>query len=206
MLYTCYNELRKNQREGTEYVISQTEVLSKICIFSPHGGGIEPGTSELVRAAGLQDFSWYLFEGIQTSDNWRLHITSHLFDEPRALAFIRRHRVAVAIHGESADNIEATYLGGRNSLAERLVRESLHATGFNVPHKTPRHLLGQEPNNICNRCATGEGIQLEITSKQRQQFFCGDLNTRPGRKLCTAAFVKYINAIRTALRAIENAS
>jgi phage replication-related protein YjqB (UPF0714/DUF867 family) len=162
MPYACYNDLRKNHHEGTEYIISETEVLSNTCLFFSHGGGIEPGTSELV------------------------------------------HHVALAIHGESAEDCEATYLGGRNLLGKRFIRESLRASGFNVPDETPQHLLGQERNNICNRCATGEGIQIEITSKQRQQFFCGDLNTRSGRKIQTAAFVKYVDAIRAASREIEN--
>src|SRR6266404_2439133 len=98
--YTSYRQLRKDHKKDTDFKISKSPVRSKICVFSPHGGKIEPGVSELVTEIARDDFSWYLFEGTQRSHNWDLHIKSHLFDEPEAIEFIQQHRIAVAIHGE----------------------------------------------------------------------------------------------------------
>jgi phage replication-related protein YjqB (UPF0714/DUF867 family) len=172
-------------------------------VLSPHGGGIEPGVSELVRGIAREDFSWYLFEGIQRAKNGDLHVTSHRFDEPRAIALVSRHAVALAIHGEEDDDAETTYLGGRNLEVRQLVGDLLRKAGFKVPDKTPFHLLGEEPKNICNRCISGEGVQLEITRRQRQQFFCGDFRMRAGRKLRTRIFIKYVDTLRAALHQLD---
>ena len=197
---TSYRQLQSYSEENRDYRISESPVRSKICVFSPHGGKIEPGVSELVQEVASGDFSWYLFEGIQTSDNFLdLHITSHLFDEPRAVSFVRRHRIAVAIHGKRGDNSEATYLGGRNIQARNCVGELLRKTGFNVPIKTPPNLLGEEPNNICNQCLSGEGVQLEITQGQRERFFVGDFGRLCGRRRRTVIFTNYVDTLRIAL-------
>jgi phage replication-related protein YjqB (UPF0714/DUF867 family) len=53
-----------------------------VAVIAPHGGGIEPGTSELATAIAGDDFSLYLFEGLKSAGNGELHITSTNFDEP----------------------------------------------------------------------------------------------------------------------------
>ena len=107
------------------YRISESPVRSHIGVFSPHGGGIEQGVSELVRAIANDDFSWYLFEGTRGTDNWVLHLSSHLFDEPCCVAFVKRHRIVLAIHGKNGDASQKTYLGGRNIKARELIGEFL---------------------------------------------------------------------------------
>lgn len=202
---TSYQQLQSYRKEDKDYTISDSGVRSRICVFSPHGGKIEAGVSEIVREVAGTDFSWYLFEGIQMFKNYRdLHITSHLFNEPRAVSFVRRHRIAVAIHGKRDDNSEATYLGGRSIQAKNFVGESLRNAGFNVPAETPFDLLGEDPNNICNQCMSGEGVQLEITEGQRARFFFWNFKKLIDRKRRTVIFTKYVEAVRAALRQLSS--
>jgi phage replication-related protein YjqB (UPF0714/DUF867 family) len=197
--YTSYRQLQSYYEKDVDYKISESPVRSNVGVFSPHGGGIEQGVSELVHAIARDELSWYLFEGTRTTGNWALHISSHLFNEPRGVAFVERHRFVLAIHGKNDDASEKTYLGGRDIEARKLIGEFLRKADFNVPSKTPLRLLGEDPNNICNRCAGGKGVQLEITAGQRQKFFSGDFRTLAGRKLRTPLFEKYVAALRAAL-------
>jgi poly-gamma-glutamate hydrolase-like protein len=57
-------------------------------LVAPHGGGIEPGTSELADAIAASDLSFYTFEGLKPSGNTDLHITSTRFDEPMCLTLL----------------------------------------------------------------------------------------------------------------------
>jgi len=63
---------------------------SQILIFSPHGGGIEIGASELVEAIAGKGLSYYLFEGLRANGNDLLHITSTRFDELGCLRMLSR--------------------------------------------------------------------------------------------------------------------
>jgi hypothetical protein len=53
-------------------------------LVAPHGGSIEPMTSEIVFAvASVSNRAYYLFEGQLRRNNWKdLHIDSTSFDEP----------------------------------------------------------------------------------------------------------------------------
>ena len=55
---------------------------SAYAIIAPHGGGIEPGTTELAEAIARNDFSFYTFEGKKRTSNRDLHLTATRFDEP----------------------------------------------------------------------------------------------------------------------------
>ena len=61
-------------------------------------------------------------------------------------------------------------------------------------------LRGISPENICNRCKCGKGVQLEISRGPREKMF-DNLNRRSfGKK--TEAFYIFVNAIRDILYAI----
>ena len=55
---------------------------SRVAVAAPHGGGIEPGTSEVALAIAGADLSYYLFEGRKAEGNGDLHVTSTNFDDP----------------------------------------------------------------------------------------------------------------------------
>ena len=44
---------------------------SLVAIIAPHGGKIEPGTSEIVRSIAAEDYNFCAFEGIKPAGNNR---------------------------------------------------------------------------------------------------------------------------------------
>jgi phage replication-related protein YjqB (UPF0714/DUF867 family) len=75
--------------------------IGRCLLVAPHGGGIEPGTSELLRAvAELGNWAWYEFAGfLRKANKENLHITSTLFDEPTLVALLPRTNFVVTVHG-----------------------------------------------------------------------------------------------------------
>ncbi len=80
---------------------------SKIAVVAPHGGAIEPGTSELAIAISRSDLSFAVFEGIKAKKTADLHITQQNFDEPRCVNVVAQAIAAVTIHGEASQGAVA---------------------------------------------------------------------------------------------------
>jgi phage replication-related protein YjqB (UPF0714/DUF867 family) len=85
--YASFQELERTERRRVYRVLSRPR-KARIAIIAPHGGKIEPGTSEIARKIAGADFSFYAFEGRKKQHNKSLHITSTRFDEPICLALI----------------------------------------------------------------------------------------------------------------------
>lgn len=134
--------------------------------MAPHGGWIEPSTSELAEAVAGKEFSFYTFRGIRESGNHTLHLTSHRFDEPVALQAVSDADVVVAFHGERTADHSFVMLGGRRMELIRSLREALSGEGFAVRDPRPG-LGGTNPRNICNRGSSGAGVQLELSEGLR---------------------------------------
>lgn len=165
-------------------------------IVSPHGGGIELGTSEVALAIAGINLSYYLFEGVKTQDNGDLHITSSNFDEPQCLEILRESEMALTVHGESSDT-EAVYLGGLNNAATESLRAALELQGFTVLKHPNMALQGLHPQNICNLGRGGAGVQLELSRGLRESFFDGF--SKEGRQKSTHRLVTFSLLIRQAL-------
>ena len=136
-------------------------------MIAPHGGRIEPGTSEAMRAIAGEEFSAYAFEGLKSTDNFKsLHITSHHFDDPRCLELISTAQYVVAVHGCDGNQL-AVYLGGLDLQLIAKLAAALRGNGiatYTEGHSFP----GREPMNICNRGATSKGVQIELTRALRK--------------------------------------
>jgi len=164
--YATYVELSRNQIEGEDYRVTVLRRGSGIAVIAPHGGRIERGTSEVARAIAGEDLDLYLFEGCLPSLNFEtLHLTSRRFDEPRALALIAGCHTVLAVHGV-ADTSERALLGGRDgalacAIADRLFVRGVHAQVSG--HRYP----GRDAANVCNRGASGRGVQLELSDRLR---------------------------------------
>lgn len=134
-------------------------------IIAPHGGRIEPGTGQLAALIAGNAYSLYRFEGCKPpGQNRDLHITSHRFDEPDALALAAKSSVILGIHGCEGDR--AIFVGGLNAALRDDLTMDLVRAGFRASsqgHDFP----AVEPNNICNRGLLGCGAQLEITRDLR---------------------------------------
>jgi phage replication-related protein YjqB (UPF0714/DUF867 family) len=58
---------------------------------APHGGAIEPGTSEVAKQVADNDLSLFIFEGIKPKGNKRLHILqAQILINPVVLSLCRR--------------------------------------------------------------------------------------------------------------------
>jgi phage replication-related protein YjqB (UPF0714/DUF867 family) len=186
-------------------------------VIALHGGGIEPGTSELCLAVagyhpaggvtGGPVYDYWMFEGTLSSGNSILHVTSVHCDDPVALATVAGSRRAVSLHGCSPAEAglpaatSAVLVGGRDPALKTAMLESYRSAGITaLDAATVPGLNGDNPANIVNRTLAGAGVQLELTTPLRTAMF--GTNTRTGRKNTTLpSFWAFTNATRQALTA-----
>lgn len=172
--YRSFDELAANERLGIDYRIRIEDRGAQFVILAPHGGWIEPATSEIAEAIAADDLSFYAFESLKEGSHGDFHITSHRFDEPRAVDLVGRSWMAIAIHGRRDEGRDAVWLGGLATSLRDAIGASLRAAGFDaeVNHRLP----GIDPANICNRTVSGEGVQLELRRTLRRRLMAdGDL-------------------------------
>ena len=166
--YKSYDELKIHEELDKDYRISMSDVGSKITIIAPHGGKIEPRTSDIAKRIAGEQYNYYCFEGIKKEKNGRLHITSHNFDEPNAVDIISRSHSVVAIHAHTgADGI--VYLGGLDSTFMNNIAHELITRRIDVSKEHPV-FLGSNLDNICNRGKRKKGVQLEISRDLRDDW------------------------------------
>jgi phage replication-related protein YjqB (UPF0714/DUF867 family) len=159
--------------------------IARCLLVAPHGGGIEPGTSELLRAISeLGGWAWYEFAGFLRSGNQEaLHIASTLFDEPTLLALLPRTNFVLTLHGADDNGDPVVYVGGRWEVGRATITATINATrtkhGIHAV-EAPARLRGTEPTNLTNRGKLGYGIQLEFSRAARNLLFPPDCS-RPAR-------------------------
>jgi phage replication-related protein YjqB (UPF0714/DUF867 family) len=186
--YRNFEELRHKERENIDYsVTARTVAGSKVAIVAPHGGGIEPLTAELADSIAGNDHNFYALRGLKKKGNRVLHITSHRFDDERAVALIEPCEKVVTIHGLAGD-ARSLQVGGRDAALRDRVHEALQNAGFESKVVIDGAYGGMEPQNICNRGSTRAGVQLEIHAGLRLMMK-GD----------AAAYNKFVAAVRSAL-------
>ncbi len=195
--YSNYNDLKQHEREGEDYVVILREDNTRIAVIAPHGGGIEPGTVDIADWVAGTEHTFYAFKGIKKKGNAVLHITSNRFDEPKGVGIAKNADVVVSIHGYHG-NEDKVYIGGRNRDLKSRILHMLNKAGFHAEISTKPGLRGQHPENICNLCRTGEGVQLEISRGLRDRMF-DNLDRRSWRKK-TGLFLKFVDTLREALR------
>ena len=129
--YESFTELCSAETEGDDFEVVLFD-LGPLVVLAPHGGGIEPGTSEIATEVAGEDLSLYVFEGLKSRGNVDLHITSHRFDEPRCLSLLENAESALAIHGcvdrSASDSI--VFVGGSDTRLRTALVEELGRAGF----------------------------------------------------------------------------
>lgn len=194
--YPDFAALAARERPGIDFRVLVRSGASGIAIVAPHGGGIEPGTSELADAVAGAEHPFYAFEGLKIRSNAGLHITSTRFDEPQCLALIARARTVVTLHGERSGE-EGVFVGGLDDALGARITQRLRAAGFAAGPHPNVSLRGIEPSNIVNRGALGAGVQLEISRGLRGSLF--ESLSRAGRLRRTTRFAVLVEALRGAL-------
>ena len=192
--YNSYEDLSRNEVEGRDYRIRTAKGTTGIAVMAPHGGGIEPGTTEIAEAiaAGCHDF--YTFSGIKPTGNSVLHITSRNFDEPRGLAIAAQAHTLLTIHG-CREMEKSIFMGGRDKELVLTITKELIKAGFDAKKST--RFPATSPFNICNSNTRGMGVQLEISMGLRRDMF--KQLTRLFRKEKTPVFHCFINTIQSCL-------
>lgn len=165
--YSCFADLAAKERLGFDYQIRWEDRRSMTAIIAPHGGSIEPGTSEIAEAIAGEYLTFYAFEALKRGPHGAYHITSHLFDEPQALKLVGKSETAIAIHGRRDTKNEAVWLGGRSTELRDAIGAELRQAGFDA--EPNRALPGRHPRNICNMTATAMGVQLELSRSLRER-------------------------------------
>jgi len=162
--YLNYSELAAREVEGRDFRVRTVPRPSPVLVMAPHGGNIEPYTDGIAGAIAGADFGFYAFEGMKTHDE--LHIASHRFDEPRALAAVTAAAVVLTVHGCRNTERGFVCVGGLHDGLRSAMEESLRSAGFRLEDLPG--MRGRSPENICNRGWLGRGVQLEISYALRR--------------------------------------
>ena len=196
--YKNFVDLAAHEKENSDFRVRSQERHGAAAVIAPHGGGIEPGTSEPTEAIASADLSFYAFEGLKRNGNGLLHITSSRFDEPKVVALVTASPRVVALHGELDCRDEVVFLGGLDKGLGKRIQAELQTAGFVVGIHDDPYLQGVEKNNICNRGQSGRGVQLELSQPLRRSFFKSF--DRNGRQHRTEQGDRFVDAMRKALR------
>jgi len=199
--YTNIVELKQIEKEDVDYTILYRELPSKITIMAPHGGGIEPGTIDIADELAGCDYTFYAFKGLKKTGNAALHISSNNFDEPVALRAAKNADIVVSIHG-AKDKSETVHIGGSNHELKQIIMTALRLDNFDASICEIPGLRGIKPENICNRCRTRKGVQLELSRGLREKLFI-NLGHRYLRKK-TILFYTFITTLKEALLLFSN--
>ena len=108
-LYPGFSLLLRHEHD---FVVEQADRGAATTVLAPHGGGIEPHTSDIARLIAGDEYNYFLFNGTKTAGNDTLHITSHRWDHPEALALVTRSLRVITVHGCRA-RAAVVVVGGR---------------------------------------------------------------------------------------------
>ncbi len=193
--YRSFEELARRAPEGSTWSRALVARASPFLIAAPHGGGIEPGTTELAQAVAGDDFALYSLLGTRPRGNLRLHLPSHRFDDPAFIDAAGRARVVVALHGCEGSESIASVGGLHIELGERIL-SALQAAGFDAAPDATDH-SGKDPRNLCNQGRDGRGVQLELSRALRRSMFQG--LTVLERHRTREPFARFVDALRGVL-------
>ena len=189
--YSSFAELERHETAGIDFRISTAGGCSGVAVMAPHGGDIEPGTTEVARAIAFPCHSFYSLEGIKAEGNWALHIASTQFDEPLAVAMAGRAETVVCVHG-CRDGSECVVLGGLDMGLKAVLSTRLATSGFAVSSR--EGLEGRRTTNLCNRSLSGMGVQIELSRRLRLRMFEG--LSSEGRNHPSEVFGGFVRVIR----------
>ncbi|MFE4623351.1 poly-gamma-glutamate hydrolase family protein [Streptomyces mirabilis] len=193
-------------------------------VIAPHGGGIEGGTSELCLAIAGYDpadlaptpvagpvHDFWMFEGLMSSGNGALHVTSTHCDDTIARSLCAGSLNVLSLHGCTPEQAglesgaAAVLIGGLNPTFRQYLLEEFTAAGIRaVTASGEEEIAGISPDNICNRTLLGMGAQLEITTALRASMFASGKNTVADRATnLLPSFWTFVAAARKAIDRVE---
>jgi phage replication-related protein YjqB (UPF0714/DUF867 family) len=217
---------RHRRHERFDDTLARTDETPRTVILAPHGGGIEPGTSELClgvagyHPANLPEnppagvtYDYWMLEGVREDDNRLLHVTSTGCDDDMAVSLCAGSLNALALHGfrpeppDFSEDDQVVLVGGANDTRRNALRdlllEGLRAAHFDARDSAGNgELDGNAECNIVNRTLLGMGAQLELSTPLRDAMFTE--HSRPRRKhTTTQLFWTFVAVCRDAIDRLE---
>lgn len=123
---------------------------NNILLTAIHGGGIEPGTTELARrVSNVGKYNFYSFEGLRKHNNDQLHVTSTNYDEPKLINMLEKSNETISIHGSSGDD-PIVYIGGKDTKMAKAIAKALRKKDFTVK-ESPKEINAQSDDNFVNK-------------------------------------------------------
>lgn len=201
--YSDFKELKQNTIKNKDWrIVTKHRKDNNILLTAIHGGGIEPGTTELARRiSNVGKYDFYSFEGLRQSNNDQLHITSTNYDEHQLIRMLKKSKETVSIHGFSGDD-PIVYIGGKDTNMAKSIAKQLRKEGFTVK-ESPKRINAQSEDNFVNKNDTDSGVQLELTTAQRKEFFKYqklDKATRKNSNKYTKDFYKFAQAVNKGIQ------
>lgn len=174
--YKNYADLAAHEKYGKDYSIDVKEKgpkKSKVAVIAIHGGKIQPGTSEIARLIAGNDWNYYSFNGLKSSNNYDLFIKAIRFDEPKAVDLVAKSELTISIIGADDDQ-PIIYIGGRDEKSKMIIKRSLkmfcNLFGVYVAD-APIDMAGEFTTNICNENKSGAGVQIAVSRGLRDLLF-----------------------------------
>lgn len=206
--------LKRGHVPGRDFRIAFGDNKIDLCLLiAPHGGGIEPGSSEILRAvAEAGGWAWYEFAGFLRQGNKEaLHISSIRFDEPTLRSMLPQSGFVVAFHGASESAEAIVYVGGKWKLGRQTVIQSINGAlrkhGIRAVDATETaataHLSGLDDSDITNLGRRAEGVQLEFTRGARNLLFPPD-SSREARGLRSVRLRPLAASIHAAIKQLSS--
>jgi phage replication-related protein YjqB (UPF0714/DUF867 family) len=213
---------RHRRHERFDDTQARTDDVPKTTILAPHGGGIEPGTSELCLAiagyhpanlpqippAGVT-YDYWMLEGLRDRDNAALHVTATGCDDGVAVSLCAGSLNALALHGfrpgppDMSEDDQVVLVGGRNNTLRGYLLEGLCNADFDARDAGEHgELDGNAECNIVNRTLLGMGAQLELSTPLRDAMFAEHSRSRR-KHTTTQLFWTFAAACRDALDRLE---
>lgn len=165
--YKNFEEIKQNEKEGVDFQIDINDRKTKCVVIAIHGGRIEPNTTEIAKEIAGDIFSFYSFQGIKEKNNTIFHVSSSTFDEPKCCDLVSKSEKVISIHGKRELD-DFVMLGGLDYSLIKNIEDALTKEGFKV-FEPAKNVMGDSSKNICNRCISGKGVQIEISFGLRER-------------------------------------
>ncbi|MCH1591282.1 poly-gamma-glutamate hydrolase family protein, partial [Staphylococcus epidermidis] len=117
---------------------------------------------------------------------------------------LKNTKETLSIHGFSGDD-PIVYIGGKDKEMSHSITKELRKKDFTVK-ESPNKIDAKSSDNIANKNESNSGVQLELTTALRKQFFKHyklDRHTRSDSDKYTKDFYKFANAVQKGIEKVN---